>query len=323
MKTTRLPNNFEFKALQTFVITVEQGGMTLAAKVLGITQSGVSQTIASLEEAIGQKLFDRTVRPIALTAAGQSLLRHSERILNDVQQAFTEAAENERAGLASLNIAMPESLANVIGPRLYRRIPGISNFWRISSGLSPDQQARFHTHEANLMITEESNTSDMLNVDRSTLFTEPYVLIFPKNFELPMELGPHLAEAPFIRFSLRSSAGRQTEVQLNRLKLKLPSVVEFDSVVGHATAVSWGLGWGITTPTCLFTVPGIFNQLTIKPISRGSFGRRMTLVARKDNLGSTPRIVADECRSILREEVFPEILGHVPWLAGSLNLGEE
>jgi DNA-binding transcriptional LysR family regulator len=318
----QVPANFEFRALQVFVTAAEQGGMTKAARVLGLTQSAVSQTIASLEDAVGKQLFDRAVRPIVLTGAGHALFAHGQRILGDVRQAYIEASEIDRGELAALSIGMPESLANVLGPRLYRRRPGLAKFWRITNGLTPDQRARFNSHAADLMITEESNISDMLEIERHLLFTEPYVLIFPKDFDLPTELGPHLAERRFIRFSLRSSAGRQTEAQLNRLQLKFSAEIEFDSVSGHAMAVADGLGWGITTPLCLFQVPGIFDALQVCPIARGSFGRRMTLISRADALGATPAIVAAECRAILRDEVFPQLTAAVPWLDGTLTLGE-
>ena len=323
LNKSQLPSSFEFRALQVFVVTAEQGSMTQAAKVMGLTQSGVSQIIAALEEAVGRQLFDRSIRPIVLTKVGQVLLRQSQKILGDLNSAFVEATESDSGELSSLSIAMPESLANVLGPRLYRRRGDLARNWRISNGLMPDQRAKFNTHAADIMITEESNTSDMLDVDRYNLFTEPYVLIFPKQFKLAPELGPHLAEFPFIRFSLRSSMGRQTEAQLNRLQLKYASHIEFDSIVGHATAVSYGLGWGITTPLCLFQVPWAFSQLSIHPILRGKFGRRMTLLARQQTLGSAPRVIVDECRSILEEEVFPELLEELPWLEGSFKIGED
>jgi DNA-binding transcriptional LysR family regulator len=319
----QLPSSFEFRALQVFVVTAEQGSMTQAAKVLGLTQSGVSQIIAALEESVGRQLFDRSIRPIVLTKVGQALLRQSQRILGDLRSAFVEATESDSGELSSLTIAMPESLANVLGPRLYRRKSEMARFWRISNGLMPEQRAKFNTHAADLIVTEESNTSDMLDVERYNLLSEPYVLIFPKDFALAPELGAHLAESTFIRFSLRSSAGRQTEAQLNRLQLKFPSEIEFDSVVGHATAVAYGLGWGITTPLCLFQIPGIFDQLQVHPITRGKFGRRMTLLARQQIMGSAPRVLVDECRSILQDEVFPELLAQLPWLEGALRVGED
>lgn len=323
MSKPQIPHNFEFRALQVFVTTAEQGSMTQASKVLGLTQSGVSQIIAGLEETVGRQLFDRSMRPILLTKVGQVLLRQSQKIIGELQHAFVEATESDSGELPSLNIAMPESLASVLGPRLYRRKADMAKFWRISNGLMPDQRAKFNTHAADLMFTEESNTSDMIEVERYSVFTEPYVLIFPKDFALPQELGPHLAESTFVRYSLRSSAGRQTETQLGRLQLKFPSQLEFDSVVGHATAVAYGSGWGITTPLCLFQIPGIFEALTVQPIVRGKFGRRMTMVARQQVLGSAPRIVVEECRAILSEEVFPELVAKLPWLEDQLLIGED
>jgi DNA-binding transcriptional LysR family regulator len=322
MNKPQIPHSFEFRALQVFATTAEQGSMTQAAKVLGLTQSGVSQIIAGLEETVGRQLFDRGMRPIVLTKVGQILLRQSQKILGELQHAFAEATESDSGELPSLNIAMPESLANVLGPRLYRRKADMAKFWRISNGLMPDQRAKFNTHAADLIITEESNTSDIIDVDRYNVFSEPYVLIFPKNFSLPQELGQHLAESTLIRFSMRSSAGRQTEAQLSRLQLKFQSQIEFDSVVGHATAVAYGLGWGITTPLCLFQIPGIFEQLSVQPIVRGRFGRRMTMVARKNVLGSAPRTLVEECRAILAEEIFPDLASKLPWLADHLQIGE-
>lgn len=320
-KKTQLPSSFEFRALQAFVVTAEQGGMTRAAEVLGLTQSSISQTISALEAAVGKQLFDRGVRPIVLTGAGHALLRHSQKILGEVQQAFVAASEAESGGLASLAIAMPESLANVLGPRLYKRRSELSRFWRISNGLMPEQRAKFNSHTADIMITEEGNIADLIGLERHLILSEPYVLMFPRGFDLPMELGPHLAERTMIRFSLRSSAGRQTEAQMERLRFKFPMQIEFDSCTGQTSAVSQGLGWGITTPLCLFQTPHLLDDLIVQPIGRGAFSRRMTLIARDGALGSAPAIVTNECRAILADEVLPVLFERLPWLADATQTG--
>ena len=323
MKQDKPLGGFEFRSLQVFVTTAEQGGMTRGAEVLGMTQSGVSQTIAALEETVGKRLFDRTVRPIVLTSAGQALLTRGKKILADVQEAYLEAAEEEHLQLARLSITMPESLANVLGPALYRRASDMARSWKISNGLFPDQQARFSSHAADIMVTEESHVSGMIGVERYSVFSEPYVLIFPRNFPLETELGPHLAASKLIRFSIRSSVGRITEAQLNRLQLKFPEEIEFDSVTGHAQAVASGEGWGITTPLCIFQTPGLLEELQVRPIRRGSFFRRMVLIARDGMLGDTARKVTQECRSILKEEVFPRICADHPWLAELMKVGDD
>lgn len=320
-KNTHLPPNFEFRALQAFVVTAEQGGMTRAAEVLGLTQSSISQTISALEAAVGKQLFDRRVRPIVLTSAGHALLHHSQKIMSEVQQAFVATSESENGELPSLSIAMPESLANVLGPRVYKRRSDLSKFWKISNGLMPDQRAKFNSHVADIMITEESNISDLIGVERHLILYEPYILIFPKKFDLPMELGPHLANRTMIRFSLRSSAGRQTEAQMERLRYRFPPRVEFDSCAGHTAAVAMGLGWGISTPLCLFQNPNLIDAIEVRPIDRGAFGRRMTLIARAGMLGSAPEIFTKECRAVLSEEVIPEITEKIGWLSETLQVG--
>ena len=323
MKQKKPVGGFEFRTLQVFVTTAEQGGMTRGAEVLGMTQSGVSQTIAALEETVGKRLFDRTVRPIVLTGAGQALLTRGKAILADVQQAYLEAAEEEALQLARLSITMPESLANVLGPRLYNRASDMARSWRIANGLFPDQQARFTAHAADIMVTDDTHVTGMVGVERHVILSEPYVLIFPRNFPLEMELGPQLIGSRLIRFSSRSSVGRMTEAQLGRLQLRFPEEIEFDSVTGHSQAVANGDGWGITTPLCLFQNPGVIERLEVRPIRRGSFKRRMTLVARDGMLGSAARTIAQHCRDILTGEVFPELFAHLPWLEEPMDTGEE
>lgn len=57
----------------TFVRVVEEGGLSGAARVLGVPKSTVSRRLARLEEMLGTRLVQRTSRSIRLTEAGQSL----------------------------------------------------------------------------------------------------------------------------------------------------------------------------------------------------------------------------------------------------------
>lgn len=63
--------------LQIFVTVAELGKMTEAARVLYITQSSVSQAIASIEQEYGVVLFERLSRGIFLTDAGKELLNYA------------------------------------------------------------------------------------------------------------------------------------------------------------------------------------------------------------------------------------------------------
>ena len=59
----------DLRALQAFVAVCETRSMTEAARVLGVTQSAVSQLIAALEREQGVALFDREFRPVRPNAA--------------------------------------------------------------------------------------------------------------------------------------------------------------------------------------------------------------------------------------------------------------
>ena len=67
------------KSIEVFVAVAESGKTTLAAGLLGISQSAVSQHIALLERNFDVTLFDRSVRPVRLTQAGLLFHRHAMR----------------------------------------------------------------------------------------------------------------------------------------------------------------------------------------------------------------------------------------------------
>ncbi|MGI5127925.1 LysR family transcriptional regulator [Pseudonocardia sp. CA-107938] len=106
----------------------ERGSFTAAAAELGYTQSAVSRQVAALERAAGLKLFERRTGGVALTAAGQTLLRHAVVALDAVA-----AAERELSGLPPdrgvLRLGTFPSASALILPRalaaLRRTHPGI------------------------------------------------------------------------------------------------------------------------------------------------------------------------------------------------------
>ena len=69
----------DYKLLQALASVVEQGGFERAARVLGLSQSAVSQRIKLLEARVGAPVLLR-VTPPAPTEAGQRLLNHVQQV---------------------------------------------------------------------------------------------------------------------------------------------------------------------------------------------------------------------------------------------------
>src|SRR3989449_6979743 len=74
-----------------------RGSLSAAAVALDYSQSAVSQQISALEAETGMKLLERRPRGVTLTAAGQTLMAHTEAILSRI-----EAAETALSAIAGL-----------------------------------------------------------------------------------------------------------------------------------------------------------------------------------------------------------------------------
>jgi len=97
----------DLNGLDTFVAVAETRSFRAASERLGVTASAVSQTVRLLEARLGLALFTRTTRSVALTEAGEHLLRGLKPALSHVH-ATLESLENLRgrpAGTLRLNVA--------------------------------------------------------------------------------------------------------------------------------------------------------------------------------------------------------------------------
>jgi DNA-binding transcriptional LysR family regulator len=309
-----LPSGFNFRSIRTFIIVADTGGMTQAARQLGMTQSGVSQVISHLEEGIGAPLFDRSVRPMALTPAGAILLSKGGEILAQTNEMFASIVQGSESNLPCLTIGMAESIANTIGWLLVKELKPLTRHWRIWAGISPDQNEALLDHSVDLIITTSNVLDSLDNLENHLILTEPFVLVLPASYERLSKGFSQLKDFPLIRYSLRSAIGRQIEAQVKRLKLKQPVEIEFDTATSQIAAIAEGMGWGITTPMCLLQERSVLPQLRIEALNRGAFSRSIKVVARAGTLGRIPITVATTCSRILRQQSFPVLLEQYPWI---------
>lgn len=82
----------EIEDIQAFVTVADSGGLSPAAKQLGVSKSVVSRQIARLEKSLGARLLTRSTRGAALTEAGASFREHAVRITAEADAARDSVA---------------------------------------------------------------------------------------------------------------------------------------------------------------------------------------------------------------------------------------
>ena len=73
--------NFTLDQIRAFLAVAQTGGVGKAAETLNLTQPAVTARIKALEEAVGEKLFDRADK-MALTRHGSVLVGYADQFLS-------------------------------------------------------------------------------------------------------------------------------------------------------------------------------------------------------------------------------------------------
>ncbi len=146
-----------------------------AAEACNVTQPSLSVQIQNLEEELGVRLFDRSVRPIAPTEIGRQVVAHARSVLAEaerlqltVQETTGEMAGTLRVGI--LSTISPYLLPLVIAP-FSRRHPDVS---LVFEELLPGQiieHIQRDLLDAGLIATPASSRS----IIEEPLFEEPLV----------------------------------------------------------------------------------------------------------------------------------------------------
>ncbi|WP_157017032.1 LysR family transcriptional regulator [Mesorhizobium xinjiangense] len=98
--------------LRTFVAVAESGNFTHAAEVVGRTQSAISMQVKRLEDTVGEALFERGSRGVALTRKGEQFLPNARRIVSLLDEAT--AAFRTPSLVGEVRIGIPEEYGYTI-----------------------------------------------------------------------------------------------------------------------------------------------------------------------------------------------------------------
>src|SRR5271155_1976680 len=122
-------NRTSLAELEAVATVARGGGFRAAARDLGVSPSALSHAIAALEDRLHVRLFNRTTRSVALTAAGETFVAEVAPALAAIEGALENAGEgsSEISGVLRINTSRgaAEMLLQPLFLRYLRRYPRV------------------------------------------------------------------------------------------------------------------------------------------------------------------------------------------------------
>jgi len=307
------------RMLEVFVAIVREDGLTAAARRLGMTQSAVSQVIASLEAGLGAQLIDRSTRPPRLTLLGVTFHERAVHLLQQARE-FERALEvQQKARLPHLRIGMVDSFASTAGPHLLKEVSSVAARWSVASGVSETTVRALAERRMDVLITSEDVERDADYVVLPIL-REPLFIVVPKGVATGRGTIPELAERlPLVRYSANALIGRQVTAYLRQHDFALERAYEFDSSDAVLAMVKSGFGWAITTPLCVLKSHWASAELEYLPLKPAGAQRVLKLVAYRDEHAALWKRIATAAQTILRQQWIPAVKRLAPWAGVSAS----
>ncbi|MEM5365176.1 LysR substrate-binding domain-containing protein [Paraburkholderia azotifigens] len=88
-----ITGRIDIVTLRLFIAVIEEASIAKAAEREHMAPSAVSKRLADLEHMLSVPLLERHRRGVSMTSAGEALLRHSRRILGDIERLESDMVE--------------------------------------------------------------------------------------------------------------------------------------------------------------------------------------------------------------------------------------
>ena len=183
-------SDVELRHLRALIAVAEEGSFGGAADALRLSQAAISQQIAGLERAIGQRAFDRPggPRPVTLTPAGRLLLERAGDIMTLLEGAADDLDDLSSGTAGRLTVGTYQSVS-------VQLLPDVVSDMRAQA---PDLSISLIEHDRNeelvddllagsLDVTFLAGPYEHEDLDLTLLGTDPFVLLLPADSELAHE----------------------------------------------------------------------------------------------------------------------------------------
>lgn len=200
-------NALNFQHLLYFWTVAREGSVARATRVLHLAQPTISGQIKILERALGERLFERRGRGIALTEVGQIVYRYTDEMFTtgrELQETLAGRATVERP--ARFAVGISDSLPKLTTYRLLEPALSPPGAYRLLIRIGKNEAllAELSTHALDLVLADAPAPAGvarafnhLLGESGVTVFgTAPLASRYRRQFPRSLQNAPFLLHAP-------------------------------------------------------------------------------------------------------------------------------
>jgi len=270
--------------LKAFITAAKLNSFTAAASQLHLTQPAISKRIASLEEQLNCKLFDRVARDISLTQAGHELLPRAQKILQNVTD--TELAISNLSGkiAGTLRLATSHHIGLHHLPQILKRFTQRYPDVQLELDFIDSEKAYAAVMSSDTelaIITLSSKNTD--NIHTLELWQDPLSFVVAKDHPLaqqPTLCLKQLAQYPAILPDTSTQTTRLVRQMFEQRGLTLSISMATNYLETIKMMVSIGLGWSTLPDTMIETEQ--VSELKVLTVHDSNLRRTLGCIHHKD-----------------------------------------
>ena len=243
-----MPQPLDSRQLRAFSILARTGSFTETAKQLHLSQSAISHAMKALEQEIGCRLLDRMGKTVALTQAGEQLLMHAQKILQEMEAARSQLGRLGKWGSSRLRIGASTTACQHVLPGVLREFKESFPACAISiePGDTPQMIDALRAHRIDLAVNLEPRRDEPLEF--RPLFTDELQFIvsplhpWAQSGRVPRD---EIARQNYILYGKTSYTFRMIEEYFREEQIVLHSLLDLGNMEAIKELVKLGLGVSI------------------------------------------------------------------------------
>jgi DNA-binding transcriptional LysR family regulator len=235
------------RQMRAFLLTVEKSSASAAARLLGVSQSAVSQQLQELEKLLQVKLLERVGVRILPTQAGRALMAPVRQALAAVEQIEPAISEFRSDGTGTIRLGTGATACIHFLPkplmRIRAQLPKLQVLVVTGNTDEIVNAIENGSIDVGLITGDLARLNPMIHVEE--ILADDLVAIVPKTNarELPDTLRPRdLASLPLILFDPAGRTRDIINVWFQRDGVKPIAAMELGSIEAIKTLVGAGLG---------------------------------------------------------------------------------